>query len=126
MRAPGIRVAAIIARTAVRAAGAGRRMAVIPPTPKENRKMKITTLLAPAAIAAALLATPAFAEREDLTADPFMFMKMADADKDGMMSKQEAMKLVEKAFDKADANKRGKLDMKQLEQFLKDLMKGGA
>ncbi|HUL96118.1 MAG TPA: hypothetical protein VLT89_08910 [Usitatibacter sp.] len=88
--------------------------------------MKIATLLAPAAIAAALLATPAFADREDLTADPFMFMKMADADKDGMMSKQEAMKLVEKAFDKADANKRGKLDMKQLEQFLKDLMKGGA
>ena len=88
--------------------------------------MKIVKLLAPAAVAAAMLATPAFAEREDLTADPFMFMKMADTDKDGMMSKQEVMNLVEKAFDKADANKRGKLDMKQLEQFLKELMKGGA
>ena len=88
--------------------------------------MKIVKLLAPAAVAAAMLATPAFAEREDLTADPFMFMKMADADKDGMMSKQEVMKMVEKAFDKADANKRGKLDMKQVEQFLKELMKGGA
>ena len=88
--------------------------------------MKIMKLVAPAAIAAALFATPAFAEREDLTADPFMFMKMADADKDGMVSKQEAMKMVEKAFDKADTNKRGKLDMKQLEQFLKELMKSGA
>ena len=88
--------------------------------------MKFLKMLAPAAVAAAMLATPAFAEREDLAADPFMFMKMADTDKDGMMSKQEVMKIVEKAFDKADANKRGKLDMKQLEQFLKDLMKGGA
>jgi Ca2+-binding EF-hand superfamily protein len=54
------------------------------------------------------------------------FVKMCDTDKDGMVSKAEAMKMVEKMFDKHDTKKMGKLDKKQVEAFLAELMKGGA
>ncbi len=51
--------------------------------------------------------------------DPNLFVKMCDADKDGMVSKAEVMKHVEKVFDKMDTKKMGKLDKKQVEEFLK-------
>jgi len=50
---------------------------------------------------------------------------MCDTDKDGMVSKAEVMKMVEKMFDKQDKKKMGKLDKKQVEFFLQELMKGG-
>ena len=73
----------------------------------------------------ALALSPAFAaaEREDLNYDAFV--KMCDTNKDGMLSKQEIMKHVEKTFDKVDQQKKGELDRKQLEAFLRELMKSG-
>ena len=50
---------------------------------------------------------------------------MCDGVKDGMVSKAEAMKMIEKMFDKQDTKKMGKLDKKQVEAFLKELMKSG-
>lgn len=47
------------------------------------------------------------------------FMKSCDMDHDGMMSKAEMMKHMEKMFDKFDTRKTGKLDKKQTEEFLK-------
>ena len=41
-----------------------------------------------------------------------------------MVSKDEVMKMVEKMFDRHDKKKMGKLDKKQAEDFLKDLLKG--
>jgi Ca2+-binding EF-hand superfamily protein len=83
----------------------------------------LTKALAAATLGAALVASPAFA-REDMDADKFV--KMSDADKDGMVSKAEMMKMVEKMFDKHDSKKAGKLTREQAEAFLKELMKGGA
>jgi len=83
---------------------------------------KFHTILA-AAAAATLLAAPVAYAGEDL--DPNLFVKMADKNKDGMVSKEEMMKAVEKMFDKHDTKKKGMLDKKQAEEFLKELMKGG-
>ena len=58
--------------------------------------------------------------------DAANFVKMCDGDKDGMVSKAEMMKMVEKVWEKADKKKAGKLDKAQVEFFLKELMKGGA
>ena len=79
-----------------------------------------TKALALAALSAAVFAAPAAVAGEDL--NPSHFVKMCDADKDGMVSKAEVMKRVEKMFDKADSKKAGKLDKKQVEIFLKSLM----
>ncbi len=80
--------------------------------------------LAIAAMAAALFAAPAVqAAGESMDAN--QFVKMCDTDKDGMVSKAEVMKMVEKMFDKQDTKKMGKLDKKQVEFFLQELMKGG-
>jgi hypothetical protein len=79
--------------------------------------------LAAAALLAAF-AVPAAHAREDMDADKFV--KMCDADKDGMVSKAEVMKQVEKMFDKQDTKKAGKLDKRQVELFLQELMKSGA
>jgi len=49
------------------------------------------------------------------------FMKSCDMDHDGMMSKAEMVKHMEKMFDKMDTKKTGKLDKKQTEEFLKQL-----
>jgi Ca2+-binding EF-hand superfamily protein len=77
-----------------------------------------------AAMAAAIAGAPAaFAAKEDESADKFV--KMCDTDKDGMVSKAEVMKAVEKMFDKHDTKKMGMLDKKQAEKFLAELMKGG-
>ena len=51
--------------------------------------------------------------------NPDAFVKMCDTDKDGMVSKAEVMKHAEKMFDKMDTKKMGKLDKKQVEEFLK-------
>ena len=84
--------------------------------------MKPRTLLVAAALASAAFAMPAAYADSDPSPHTSNFMKMSDKDKDGMISKEEAMKMVEKAFDKADTKKMGKLDKKQVEQFLKMLM----
>lgn len=47
------------------------------------------------------------------------FMKSCDMDHDGMMSKDEMLKHMEKMFDKMDAKKTGKLDKQQTAEFLK-------
>ena len=80
-------------------------------------------ILAVAALAAAFAAPAVQAAEESLDAN--QFVKMCDADKDGMVSKAEVMKAVEKMFDKADSKKEGRLDRKQVEFFLRELMKGG-
>jgi hypothetical protein len=81
----------------------------------------LTQALAAAMVGATLIATPVLA-REDM--DSNLFVKMAD--KDGMVSKAELMKHVEKMLDKADTRKDGKLDKQQVETFLRELMKSGA
>ena len=78
-----------------------------------------------AAAAASFIALPAAHAAGGENMDVDAFVKMCDADKDGMVSKAEAMKMVEKMFDKNDTKKMGKLDKKQVEQFLKDLMQSG-
>ena len=83
----------------------------------------LTHVLAAAAMATALGSTAVLAAKEDENADKFV--KMCDTDKDGMVSKEEVMKMVEKMFDKHDTKKMGKLDKKQADQFLKELMRGG-
>ena len=83
--------------------------------------MKMNKLLAAAAFASLAIAAPVtFAQGMDPNAN--VFVKQCDSDKDGMVSKAEAMKMIEKAFDKADTKKAGKLDKKQVEIFLKMLM----
>ncbi len=47
------------------------------------------------------------------------FMKSCDMDHDGMMSKAEMLKHMEKMFDKMDTKKAGKLDKNQAAEFLK-------
>ena len=83
----------------------------------------LTRAFAAATLGVALAAAPAFA-REDMDAN--QFVKMCDTNKDGTVSKAEVMKHVEKMFDKADTQKTGKLDKKQVETFLRELMKSGA
>ncbi len=87
--------------------------------------MRINTKpLAAAALAAAFFAMPVYAgEKDEVNADKFA--AMCDTDKDGMVSKAEVMKMVEKMYDKHDTKKMGKLDKKQAEAFLRELMKGG-
>ena len=76
--------------------------------------------LALATLAATLSSAPALAG-DDINANHFQ--AMSDTNKDGMVSKAEAMKMVEKMFDKHDTAKKGMLDKAQLERFLKELMK---
>ncbi len=83
----------------------------------------LSKMMAAAAMAAVVCAAPLAYAGEDV--NPDAFVKMCDTDKDGMVSKAEVMKAVEKMFDKMDTKKMGKLDKKQVEAFLKELMKGG-
>ncbi len=80
-------------------------------------------MLAAAVMATAFCAAPLAHAGDDV--NPDAFVKMCDTDKDGMVSKSEVMKMVEKMYDKHDTKKMGKLDKKQVEAFLKELMKGG-
>jgi hypothetical protein len=77
--------------------------------------------LAIAALSSVLVAAPAAVAGDDVNANHFQ--AMCDANKDGMVSKAEAMKAIEKMFDKHDTQKKGMLDKVQLERFLKELMK---
>lgn len=83
----------------------------------------LTKALAIVALAGCALSMPVAYAGEDL--NPDAFVKMCDADKDGMVSKAEFMKMMEKMYDKHDAKKMGKLDKKQAEALLKELMRGG-
>ena len=77
--------------------------------------------LALAALSVAVMATPVAVAGDDINVNHFQ--AMCDTNKDGMVSKAEAMKMVEKMFDKHDTGKKGMLDKAQLERFLKELMK---
>ena len=74
-----------------------------------------------AAFSAAVAAAPAAVAGDDINVNHFQ--AMCDTNKDGMVSKAEAMKMIEKMFDKHDTQKKGMLDKAQLERFLKELMK---
>jgi hypothetical protein len=78
-----------------------------------------------AALAAALMAAPAAFAGAGESMDADKFVKQCDSDKDGMVSKSELMKMVEKTFEKADKKRMGKLDKAQVDWFLKELMKSG-
>lgn len=79
-----------------------------------------TKILAAAALASLAFAIPV--SHADDTANASHFVKMCDGDKDGMVTKAEALKMVEKMFDKADTKKKGMLDRKQVETFLRMLV----
>jgi hypothetical protein len=83
----------------------------------------ITKALAIAALSTTAFAAPAALAGDDIKSDHFV--KMCDTDKDGMVSKAEMMKMVEKVWAKADSKKMGKIDKAQVEFFLKELMKAG-
>ena len=71
-------------------------------------------------VAVSLMAAPAvFAAEPAMKVNMDEFMKSCDMDHDGMMSKAEMLKHMEKMFDKIDTKKTGKLDKKQTEEFLK-------
>ena len=79
----------------------------------------ITKALALTALAAAFAAAPLVQAGDDIKPNQYM----AKPDKQGMMTKEEVMKMVDKMFDKHDSKKTGKLDKKQYEIFLQELMK---
>jgi hypothetical protein len=81
---------------------------------------RLTRILAATTIACAGFAMPAAWAGE--TDDASRFVTMVDANKDGMVSKAEMMKHVEKMFEKHDTKKMGKLDKAQAAKFMKDLM----
>ena len=83
--------------------------------------------LVAASMAAAVLAAPVAQAGKDAAESPNYdaFVKMCDTNKDGMVSKAEVMKMVEKMYDKHDKKKAGMLDKKQAEIFWQELMKGG-
>lgn len=81
--------------------------------------MKTRILIAAVlASAATAFAIPAHADGWS----PNHFADMADKNKDGMVTKAEAMKMFEAMFDKADKQKKGMLDKKQVETLFKMLM----
>jgi hypothetical protein len=77
--------------------------------------------LALAALSATLTAAPVALAGDDINVNHFQ--AMCDTNKDGMVTKAEAMKMIEKMFDKHDTGRKGMLDKAQLERFLKELMK---
>jgi len=72
------------------------------------------------------LSTAAIESRADDAKDYDKFVKMCDTNNDGMVSKEEFVKHAEKMWAKMDTKKAGKMDSKQFELFLKELMKSGA
>ncbi len=92
-------------------------------------KTFVRTLVAGSVLTFGLALAPAsyaFEDGRDFEALAKSIMKKMDENKDGMMSKEEFMKMVSEKFDKMDTKKAGKMDMKQFEEFLKELMKTGA
>lgn len=93
--------------------------------------MKLLNVLAGSMVAVSLMAAPAVFAAEPMKKqdmgmmkhDMDAFMKSCDMDHDGMVSKAEMMKHMEKMFDKMDTKKTGKLDKKQTEAFLREFNK---
>jgi hypothetical protein len=83
-----------------------------------------TKALAVAAALACTMALPAAYAGDNMDAEKFI--AKCDKDKDGMLSKKEMMEMVEKMFDKHDSKKMGKLDKKQTDDFLKELIRTGS
>ena len=82
--------------------------------------MKLLTAVAASLMATSLIAAPvAYSAEPMMKMDMHKFMASCDMDHDGMMSKAEMLKHMEKMFDKMDTKKTGKLDKTQTEQFLK-------
>jgi len=75
--------------------------------------------------ATACFTLPAHAAGETNDHEFREFVRMADANKDGNVTKAEAMKAFEMMWDKHDAKKTG-MDTKAFQQFLMELMKSGA
>ena len=92
--------------------------------------MKLLNTIAGTMIAVSLVAAPAIFAADQAAAGNMgnmdkmhnmdEVMKSCDMDHDGMMSKAEMLKHMEKMFDKMDTKKTGKLDKKQTEAFLKE------
>ena len=80
--------------------------------------MRFSKALFGSLVALSLLAAPAYADKEKKV-NMDEFMKSCDMNHDGMVSKEEMLKHMEKMFDKMDKKKTGKLDKKQAEEFLK-------
>jgi len=87
--------------------------------------MRLLNMIASSMVAASLMAAPAFAADATMKMNMDDFMKACDMNHDGMMSKEEMLKHMEKMFDKMDKKKTGKLDKKQTEEFLKQLTLSG-
>ena len=71
----------------------------------------------------ALSSTSGFAQNKGNAGDdslPKRFAELCDTDKDGMVSKDEMMKRVQMAWDKADVNKKGMLDRAATAKFIKE------
>lgn len=86
---------------------------------KGKKTMRLLNALASSMVALSLMAAPAAFADKPKTVSMEEFMKACDLDHDGMVSKEEMLKHVEKMFDKMDTKKTGKLDKKQTESFLK-------
>jgi Ca2+-binding EF-hand superfamily protein len=81
--------------------------------------MRFAKALLGSLIAVSLLAAPAYADNKQMKVNMEEFMKSCDMNHDGMVTKEEMLKHMEKMFDKIDKKKSGKLDKKQTEEFLK-------
>ena len=64
---------------------------------------------------------PAFAQMSEAGPGANYFQKMMDMNKDGMVSKAEAMEMFGKMFDKADTSKKGMLTKEQAMNLYKML-----
>jgi hypothetical protein len=84
--------------------------------------MKAKRMFAGLAIAAmAVAALPTWAIGDDDA--PNIFVKMCEESPDGKVTKKQVMDRVGRMFDKHDTRNEGKLDKKQVEFFLKELMR---
>jgi hypothetical protein len=98
------------------------RVAVLPhkPTTKGVSMMKAASrALLGTVFAFGLAAAPLV--HADVTPGANVFQKMLDMNKDGMVSKSEAMETFAKMFDKADTSKKGMLTKEQAENLYKML-----
>ncbi len=81
--------------------------------------MKLLNALAGSMLAISLTVAPLAFAQDTKKVNMDAFMKACDMDHDGMMSKAEMVKHMEKMFDKMDTKKTGKLSKDQTAEFLK-------
>ena len=81
--------------------------------------MRFAKALLGSLVAVSLLVLPAYADNKPMKVNMEEFMKSCDMNHDGMVTKEEMLKHMEKMFDKIDKKKTGKLDKTQAEYFLK-------